>query len=363
MFGLCGLMLLSIFGCKEDSSEDDVAGSFNTTELLTNYSSHLIIPKYAELVDKMEWLKTTTAVFVAIPNTDNLVAVQLAVFEAEFAYQACTSFEFGPANTYTLRSILSTYPSSESIIDQNITNGNYNLYAAGNIAAIGFPAMEYLLFGNQKTAQEIVDMYSTDLEAINRINYLSALVDQSYSVVSQVVEMWVYDGYKEVFVNANGTAVGSSVSLMLNAMVLDFERFIRDGKVGIPVGVRSLGVANPEKVEAFYSQKSLGLLKESVLEYKNSFNGISTTESNGVGFDDYLNYEDAESISQNINIQLDIITEKLNLLNGPLSEEVVTNSEAVNEVYDEMQKLIVSLKVEVPSALSVLITYQDSDGD
>jgi len=145
--------------------------------------------------------------------------------------------------------------------------------------------------------------------------------------------------------------------------VLDFERFIRDGKVGIPLGIRSLGIPNPEKVEAHYSHKSLELVQESVLEYKKCFNGISTTEINGMGVDDYLNYEDAENITQKINTQLDLITEKLNLLNGPLSEDVVSNKNAVKAVYDEMQKLIVSLKVEVPSALSVLITYQDSDGD
>ena len=74
-------------------------------------------------------------------------------------------------------------------------------------------------------------------------------------------------------------------------------------------------------------------------------------------------FEDAESIANTINSQIDLIIYKQSQLIGPLSQDVVSNKPGVQAVYDEMQKLIVSLKVEMPSALSVLITYQDSDGD
>ncbi len=360
---LGSILTLFMAGCKEDNPDNTDGSEFDTNALLNNYSENIILPRYQELATQMNLLMGATNDFQNDVSAANLANLRTALLEAELAFQPCTSFEFGPASTYTLRSILNTYPTNESIINQNISSGGYNLYTAGNIAAIGFPAMEYLLYGTNLTDQEVLDLFAADAEAANRLTYLFDVVSQSQVVAGQVNTQWTSGGYHEVFVNANGTAVGSSVSLMMNSFVLDFERFIRDGKVGIPLGVRSLGTPNPEKVEAYYSEKSLALLAESMDAYKKCFNGVSSTEINGVGFDDYLIHEDAEAISHKINTQLDLIVAKQSILNGPLSEDVLSNKPDVQAVYDEMQKLIVSLKVEMPSALAVLITYQDSDGD
>ena len=122
--------------------------------------------------------------------------------------------------------------------------------------------------------RKFIELFTTDAEASKRLEYLFAVVEQSQVVANQVYSQWTSGGYNEVFVNANGNAVGSSVSLMMNSFVLDFERFIRDGKVGIPLGVRSLGTPNPEKVEAYYSEKSLELLNESMTAYKRCFKTV-----------------------------------------------------------------------------------------
>lgn len=363
MMILGSVLTLFMASCKEDNPDNPSGSEFDTNALLGNYSENIILPRYQELSSKMEVLHSATSAFQSDVNATNLGNLRTALLDAELAFQPCTSFEFGPATTYTLRSILNTYPTNENIIDQNISSGTYNLYAAGNIAAIGFPAIEYLVFGNQLSDQQVMDLFTTDAEATERLTYLLDVVEQSKIVADQVNTQWASGGYNEVFVNANGTAVGSSISLMMNSFVLDFERFIRDGKVGIPLGVRSLGSANPEKVEAYYSEKSLELLAESMEAYKKCFNGTSSTEVNGVGFDDYLIHEDAEAIANKINAQLDMIATNQSVLNGPLSEDVISNKTDVQALYDEMQKLIVSLKVEMPSALAVLITYQDSDGD
>ena len=50
-------------------------------------------------------------------------------------------------------------------------------------------------------------------------------------------------------------------------------------------------------------------------------------------------------------------------LNDPLSSEIMNNKPAVNECYSKMQQLVPYTKVDMTSALGVLITYQDNDGD
>jgi hypothetical protein len=48
---------------------------------------------------------------------------------------------------------------------------------------------------------------------------------------------------------------------------------------------------------------------------------------------------------------------------GPLSQAVVNNAPAVETVYQKIVQGLVLLKTEMPSALGILITYQDADGD
>ena len=64
-----------------------------------------------------------------------------------------------------------------------------------------------------------------------------------------------------------------------------------------------------------------------------------------------------------INNQFDDILAELNNLNDPLSSEILTNKPAVSQTYTKLQELVPLLKVDMTSALGVLITYQDNDGD
>ncbi|MGB0391382.1 MAG: imelysin family protein [Salibacteraceae bacterium] len=363
IFG-CGLWLvLALTSCNSKDNNSSSGEDYDRKIMLSNYAENVIIPNYSNLQQITESLKKAAEIFSLNPTESNLESLRLTLFSAHVAYQSCTSFDFGPAKAVVLRSVLNTYPVNKDQIHSNITSGNYDLYTVANLAAKGFPGVEYLIYGEGLTNSEVIELYTTNSESANRAQYLQDVVGQCQVVVKSVYEEWALNGYDQVFINSDGIAVGSSTSLFLNAMVLDFERFIRDGKIGIPLGVRSLGVPNPDKVEAYFSKKSLEVVEASVEKYKDTFNGVSNTGENGQGFDDYLNHEDASSVANNVNKQLDNILAKLALLNGPLSEDVVNNPSDVQKVYDEMQKAIVLLKVEVPSALSVLITYQDSDGD
>ena len=84
-------------------------------------------------------------------------------------------------------------------------------------------------------------------------------------------------------------------------------------------------------------------------------------------FDDYMNFVNAEynseSLSNVINNKFNEISNGLNSLNDPLSNEVTINKTGVQEVYQELQQLVPFIKVDMTSALGVLITYQDNDGD
>ena len=109
-------------------------------------------------------------------------------------------------------------------------------------------------------------------------------------------------------------------------------------------------------------------LSRSVSSLKKYINGESYSfANNGSGFDDYMDFVGAQygviNLSTAINNQFIEIDNKISLLNDPLSDELLINRTAVQNLYDELQQLVILLKVDLTSALGIQITYADNDGD
>ena len=130
----------------------------------------------------------------------------------------------------------------------------------------------------------------------------------------------------------------------------------------------SLGLVNP-KIAEYYNQGVQFLnLGKNVKAIQKFIKGESYNDAvNGDGLDDYMAFVEAMSgtlpLEEVIDAQIENIILELNSISDPLSKEVVDNNSGVQAVYQEMQKLVPYLKVDMTNALDVLITYQDSDGD
>jgi predicted lipoprotein len=69
------------------------------------------------------------------------------------------------------------------------------------------------------------------------------------------------------------------------------------------------------------------------------------------------------TLNQAIKDQFTLAKNKLALIPDPLSTQMTSNAPAVDAAYMELVKLLVLLKTDMTSALGVVITYQDGDGD
>jgi predicted lipoprotein len=101
---------------------------------------------------------------------------------------------------------------------------------------------------------------------------------------------------------------------------------------------------------------------------KKYMNGQSYLDNNeGIGLDDYMDHVGAtygnNNLSNKINNQINEVLNSLLAVNDPLSNEILTNKEDVTICYSKLQELVPLMKVDMTSALGVLITYQDNDGD
>ncbi len=363
LFCLVTLNLLLLSSCKKDKKNDDITkAEFNKSILLENIANNVIIPRYDSLKFIVSNFNQQIQALSQPVSANDLIEAQISFKSAYQTWQLCSSFDFGPAESIALKGSINTYPCDTLVIKSNITSGSYNLGAASNLVAIGFPAVDYLLFHNNVNL--LVDYFNDNAIGANRLQYLKDVVANANQQVELVANQW-NSSYKTTFLAANGTDVGSSIGLMVNALNMDYEKYIRDGKVGIPLGVRSLGIPIPGKAEAIYSQHSLVLLKTSVTGLQNYINGNGS--ESGIGFDDYLDHLEAkhgsELLSNKINTQFSSVITKIDALQASIDVEVLNNQSKVQELYDEMQKLVVLLKLDLTSALSILITYQDNDGD
>ena len=154
--------------------------------------------------------------------------------------------------------------------------------------------------------------------------------------------------------------------MLVNQLNYDFE-LLKNAKIGIPLGKKTFGTPIPAKVEAFYSTQSLVLVTEHLKSISTIYLGKNLQNAHGLGLDDYLAHLKAQHslglLNDVIKNQFTLAETKLAAIPGTLSQAVVSNPAVVDAAYAELQKLVVLLKVDVPSALGVLITYQDNDGD
>lgn len=335
--------------------------------MLDHLGSALILPSYEALQHAVDALDASATRFADDPSAAHLTEVQNRLRTARLAWQDANLFQFGPAASAALRASLNTYPVDRDEVEANVESGSYILGAIDNRAAVGFPALDYLLHGVGATEAEILTAYTAAADAPNRLAYLQDNIDFVKEAVDSTVDAWSASGdnYIGTFLSEGnaGTDVGSSLGMLINAFVLHYERFIRDGKIGIPAGVRSAGVPRPSLTEAYYGGYSAELALANLRAAKRLFLGNTPAGADGSGLDDHLQALDAEALAAQIVTEFDEAIAAVEALDDPLSEQIVANNEPVLAAFTELQDVIVLLKADMTSVLGITVTYQDNDGD
>lgn len=358
---------IAIFISCSNNTGSDGEPDFDREGMLENYGNNIIIPAYEAFQESVNNLDASATAFSDVPTADNLQALRDDLKQARLAWQDAGIFQFGPAEMQVLRTYVNTYPTDTEQIQSNIESGDYSLGTIDNQDAAGFPALGYLLHGVGETDEEIITQYATDPDAENRRQYLLDNVSFIKENIDAVVEEWSPNGgdYLGTFLSEDnaGTDVGSSIGMLVNAVVLHYERFLRDGKIGIPSGVRSAGVPRPTAVEAYYGGYSVELAIANMEAFKRLFLGNGLDGSEGLGLQENLQALGADDLSTQIVTTFDESLTELENLSDPLSEQIENDNESVTNTFQKLQDMIALLKADMTSVLGVTITYQDNDGD
>jgi len=348
---------LLFISCEEEGLEE--IGDFNRGEMLTSLADGLIIPNFEALQLSISELSIATNEFVQNTNEENLLKMRTAWVQAVIDHQHCSAFGFGPANLSlgSYGTVLGVFPVNEVEVEANILKADVNLSRSFSRDIRGFFTVEYLIYGNDKTDIEVMESFDQ-----RRKDYLVIVIDELKMTIDGIVVGWKTN-HKENFISNDGTAAGSSVSLLYNAFVNDYEN-IKNYKVELPAGLTAGQLSSdPTLVEAYYSGISKQLVQEHFSSIKNIWMGKTRGGENIISFEEYLMALEGGSalITTTKAAIAEIDHALLALPEGRLS--ALVDSEEIVTLRTKLQANTANFKSSMSSLLGISITFSSGDGD
>lgn len=366
-----------VWSCTDNGPSGPSPDDFDREAILVNWADNIIIPAFTHFSETTAQLHTSAQNFTSAPNQQSLDQLRASWENAYLAFQQVSMFEMGAGMNF--RRSLNTYPTyadsnsfepedqNINTIIENIESGEYNLELPSTITNQGFPALDYMLHGLGENDAEILSRYTTNEIAENYRSYLTDLTQRIDELTAQVLENW-NSNYRDEFVNNSGNGANSSLDMMVNDYIYYYEKNLRAGKIGIPAGVFS-GSPLSSHVEAYYSEGfSKALFNEALSASINFFNGIHfEAEVDGQSLDDYLDYlntmKDGADLTTLINDQFQLAKTEADKLDPDFATQVQSENDQMLSTYDELQRNVVNMKVDMLQALSINVDYVDADGD
>lgn len=363
VFGILVLLASVVVGCSKDDDGGSInPNNFDRQGMLANWADNIIVPAFSNFNASTQNLEDKTTAFTSDPTEANLAELRSAFKTAYLDFQTVSMFEAGKAMEINFRHFLNTYPADASAIAANIS-GDYDLTSVNAYDQQGFPALDYMINGLAETDAEIAAKYASE----DYKNYLNDLATRINSLTAEVNSSWQGD-FRDQFVNNTSSSSTGSIDKFTNDYIMYFEKFIRSGKIGFPAGAFT-GTPSPDNVEAYYSEDfSRALYIKALESMQDFFNGkhFGSSET-GKSYKQYIDYMqpamETENLASQINAQFDDIISQANTLNESLKAQVENDNSKMLAAFDELQKAVVLLKVDMIQALYIGVDYVDSDGD
>ncbi|MCB9195167.1 MAG: imelysin family protein [Flavobacteriales bacterium] len=352
--------MLIQYACKPEALEQ--RQNFDRNEMLKNIADEQFSQHIEHFQNSCNELENAIADFNVSPSLQSVEEMQLKWIQTAQDWELCAAYNFGEImDAYIFNKIESRQANTsfiEAHIADTVTLTSSYIETLGS-SSKGLAAIEYLLFSPDQNPITVLDSLTNDPR---RIGYLEAL---NANLVEKSIELEaIWSNYYPTFINYEGNNVGGSVSELMNEMSSLLER-IYISQLGAPLGKDDFSnLGQPEDTEAPLSEQSLEFIKLNIQSVEDAF----FNEGNGLlGFDDYLNALGAkyngDPLPEVVQAQFDIVNDALDAIPGTLEDAVVSNYALVEKAYIELKELIVLLKVDVASQLSITITFNDNDGD
>lgn len=332
---------------------------------MRSWGERFLLPSYAELETRAAELEARAVELGDDPSEATLLAAQDAWWQARTPWKRADLFGFGP---YALQPErygpkIDFWPGRPDTVLE-VLESDTPLDADGlelvGAPAKGFTALEYLLF------EPDIDLIEAFAATPRRAAYAAALSADLAARTRELAAAWDpasgnYLG--ELLDGGRGSASFSTLDAALGEVVnragyaLENDRL---EKLGRPLGDKADGTAQPELCESPWSGRSQTDLGDNLAGIALVYRGDAA--SGVLGLDQYLRYRGRE-LTTTFEARFVACEAALAGVSLPFTQAVVDEPEALRTLMSELAALQRFFQVDVISALSLSVGFNDNDGD
>lgn len=335
--------IMLVVACKDRENVSPINLS-DRQIVLNSIGNEAITPGFVDLQTSFNALRHEVKSFTDdSTNVEKLLHLRDQWLRTTIQWKILSVFSFGPVDENYLRTNLMT-PINSQAIDQILSQTNHSIDSA-YVRTLpsdrkGLGAVEYLIFGNDPT--NYTRILNTFTAQKSKTAFLRELCDDMQKHVDFVLLKWSRAGeaYVDTFIGNDGDGASSSLALLQYAV--SSQIYVARERLVSALTLRKDDF-RPDLIEAPYSKKSFDLLKAEIAAIQAIFTGrpISSADSRGFNWllDKVNARKDGELVSVLVMRQFGIVSARINGINLPLSEVVLSNPAAVSELLTEIDKL------------------------
>lgn len=364
IFSILLFVILAVMGvsCESgDITEDEYQIQYQRQSQLKNIYNYAIQPLCENFIENSELLEESVAVFTNLPNQEHLNAARKTWLSVLKTWKQLELYNVGAVEDSYIHFEINRWPSDIDRIETLIHSDesiDVNLIASVGSSSKGISAIEYLLFSS-KNDQEVIGSFLEPSYGLQRLSFLKALVENLAIKAKTIQTIWQAD--QESFIGALENGISGSQSSITNAMITLTEEIIIS-KLGVPLGEKSGGQVDVQKLEAFRSESSLIIIQEHLKALHACYTGGFIDDSIKWGYDDYLKMIGKEDLNLKILEAFETCHDKVGAINT-LSESLIQYPDKVVILQNAFSELLVLLKVDMANAIGTTVTINDNDGD
>lgn len=348
------LLLVMLFGCKDDNTSEENYKFKNDKELITSIVETVIKPSMTTFTNEAK--KTSELINAYTENTtiENLNKVKQQWKVVSQQYATIFSFNIGEIKDKFLRLRLYNWPSTNNAIENYINTREVNTETIKDFgsSAKGIAGIEYLIFS--ETSEETNTKMTEDMK---RLTYLNLVGKELYENAKLQENLW--EAYAPFLINnEEKDGLDSSFNILFNG-INNVIHYANETKIGKPAGLLKSKHLNIEILQAYFSETSLELIKKNVESVQNLFFNDTI-----VSIGDKIEFVTKnKELNNKLQQQFANVFSAIDNINNPLKIAISDEKDAVKKLHEELKRLEILFTVDVKSTLSLIITGTDGDGD
>lgn len=331
-------------------------------ELLRDWGGWLL-DRYDQTAAAADTLETAVEALCADPTADTLAAARDAWNAARAPWKQAEVFAFGPYTEEPIRlgPKVDFWPARPETVRAALEGDEPIDAAFLGAPAKGFAAIELMLWDPD------VDPLTALGDDPRRCEYLASAIPDLATRVRELRDVWdpAGDNFLGELTEAGERQTDYDTLQLAFGEVVNRVGYlvenVRDSKVGKPLGVTT-GSAHPEGVESPFSARALDDIRDNLAGARRLLLGDGVEN---LGLDGYLRGRGrflAPLVEERF-AAVEAAIVAVEETGDPLQVAVIDDPAAVQALYDRLGELQRTVQVDVLSALSVTVGFNDADGD